>query len=82
MDFILVSTDQKEYAKSKAASYANANKMVVLIDEEKIEKMASDENYRKQYEGIIANAASGLSQLGKQLSATGAKVKRIWYAGQ
>ena len=75
MDFILVSADQKEYAKSKAASYANANKMVVLIDEEKIEKMASDENYRKQYEGIIANAASGLSQLGKQLSATGAKVK-------
>ena len=61
MDFILVSADQKEQAKSQAGSYANANKMVVLIDEEKIEKMAEDENYRKQYEGIIANAATGLS---------------------
>lgn len=75
MDFILVSKDQKEYAKSQAASYANANKMVVLIDEEKIERMATDENYRKQYEGIIANAASGLSQLSTKLSSTGANVK-------
>ncbi len=75
MDFILVSKDQKEYAKSQAASYANANKMVVLIDEEKIERMATDEKYRKQYEGIIANAASGLSQLSTKLSSTGANVK-------
>lgn len=75
MDFILVSKDQKEYAKSQAASYANANKMVVLIDEEKIERMATDEKYRRQYEGIIANAASGLSQLSTKLSSTGANVK-------
>lgn len=75
MDFILVSNDQKEKAKAQAASYANANKMVVLIDEEKIEKMATDENFRKQYEGIIANAASGMSQLASKLSSTGANVK-------
>lgn len=75
MDFILVSTDQKEQAKAQAASYANANKMVVLIDEEKIEKMAEDENFRKQYEGIIANAASGMAQLGSSLNSTGATVK-------
>ena len=37
--------------------------------------MAEDENYRKQYEGIIANAASGLSQLGQSIAATGANVK-------
>lgn len=75
MDFILVSKDKKEVAKAQAASYANANKMVVLIDEEKIERMAEDENYRRQYEGIIAGAASGMSQLGTQISATGATVK-------
>lgn len=75
MDFILVSSDRKEFAKAQAASYANANKMVVLIDEEKIEKMAADENYRRQYESIIANAAGGLSQLSTKLSATGANVK-------
>ncbi len=56
MNFILVSEDQKENAKANAAGYANSNNMVVLIDEDKIERMASDENYRKQYEGIIANA--------------------------
>ncbi len=75
MDFILVSRDQKETAKAQAGSYANANKMVVLIDEDKIERMAQDETYRKQYEGIIANAASGISQLGSKLSSTGANVK-------
>lgn len=68
MEFILVSRDQKAFAQSQAASYANPAKMVVLIDEDKIERMAQDENYRKQYEGIIANAASGMSQLAKSLS--------------
>lgn len=68
MEFILVSRDQKAFAQSQAASYANPAKMVVLIDEDKIERMAQDESYRKQYEGIIANAASGMSQLAKSLS--------------
>ena len=75
MNFILVSEDMKQQAKANASSYANANNMVVLIDEDKIERMAEDENYRKQYEGIIANAASGLSQLGNSIAATGANVK-------
>ena len=75
MNFILVSEDMKEQAKTNAAGYANENKMVVLIDEDKIERMAEDENYRKQYEAIIANAASGMSQLGSSIAATGASVK-------
>jgi len=75
MNFILVSEDMKKQAKANAAGYANANKMVVLIDEDKIERMAEDENYRKQYEAIIANAASGMSQLGSSIASTGASVK-------
>lgn len=75
MDFILVSRDQKEQAQAQAGKYANPNKMVVLIDEDKIERMAEDEQYRKQYEGIIANAATGLSQMKSQLSNSGANVK-------
>lgn len=75
MDFILVSADQKEAAKARAASFANPNKMVVLIDEDKIERMAEDENFRKQYEGIIRNGASSLSQMAKKITASGAKVK-------
>lgn len=68
MDFILVSKDMKEQAQAQAGRYANANKMVVLIDEEKIERMAEDEEFRKKYEGIISNAASGLSQLKSSFS--------------
>lgn len=71
MDFILVSKDQKANAQANAARYANPNKTVVLIDEEKIERMATDENYRKQYEGIIKNAASGLSELKSKMEAGG-----------
>ena len=37
--------------------------------------MAEDENYRKQYEAIIANAASGISQLKSSLQSSGANVK-------
>ena len=70
MDFILVSKEQKANAQANAASYANGNKMVVLIDEEKIERMATDENYRKQYEGIIKNAASGLGQFTRNYTQT------------
>ena len=75
MDFVLVSKDMKEMAKSQAGSYANPTKTVVLIDEEKIEKMAADENYRKQYEQIISNASSGMAQLKTSIQSSGAKVK-------
>jgi hypothetical protein len=71
MDFILVSSDQKATAQANAASYANSSKMVVLIDEEKVERMATDENFRNQYEGIISNAASGLSQLKTSIQNSG-----------
>ena len=50
LDFILVSKDQKEYAKANASKYSNPNKMVVLIDEEKIEPKSVDDDYSKQYE--------------------------------
>ena len=65
MDFILVSADQKEAAKAQAGSYANPVKTVVLIDDEKLEKMAEDETFRAQYEGIIRSASSQLNQLKK-----------------
>ena len=75
MDFVLVSEDKKEFAKANASNFANASKMVVLIDEEKLERMATDEEYRKKYEGIISNATSGVSQLKKSLENSGAAVK-------
>ncbi len=63
MDFVLVSKDMKDYAKANASSFGNANRMVVLIDEEKIEKMATDENFRAKYEGLIERAQSQMPQL-------------------
>lgn len=68
MEFILVSEDMKDVAKAQAGSYANPNKMVVLIDEEKVERMAVDEQYRKQYESIISNAGRQMPMLQKSLS--------------
>jgi hypothetical protein len=71
MDFILVSADQKANAQANASSYANSSKMVVLIDEDKVERMATDESYRKQYEAIISNASTGLSQLKSSIASSG-----------
>lgn len=63
MDFILVSSDMKDAAKQNASRYANPNKMVVLIDEEKIEKMATDEKFRSQYEGLISMAQTNMASM-------------------
>ena len=67
MDFILVSKDMKEMAKANAGNFANPHKMVVLIDEEKIERMAVDEEYRKQYESVIASAQKKLPEMQQAL---------------
>ena len=74
-DFILVSRDQKENAQANAAKYANNSKTVVLIDEDKIEKMATDENYRKKYENILSGASTQLQQLKTSMEKSGTDVK-------
>ena len=74
-DFILVSREEKENAKANAAKYANNLKTVVLIDEDKIKKMATDEKYRKQYEGILSGASAQLQQLKASMEKSGANVK-------
>lgn len=75
MDFILVSNDMKAIAKAQAGRYANPNKLVVLIDEEKIEKMAEDEKFRNQYENVIRSAGVKLPQLKKSLGSNASSVK-------
>ena len=64
-DFILVSKEEKANAEANAAQYANKNKTVVLIDEEKIEKMATDSEYRKKYENNLSGAQAQIDQLAK-----------------
>ena len=75
MEFILVSEDMKAQTQAQASQYANPGRMVVLIDTDKVERMAEDENYRKQYESIISNAALKMSMSGKGFGAAGSHVK-------
>ncbi|MBO4456986.1 MAG: hypothetical protein J5802_04650 [Butyrivibrio sp.] len=77
MEFIVVSKDMKAQVQQNAAAYGNANKMVVLIDEEKLERMATDETFRKKYEGIIASSQSKMMQAKMGLSGSGASVKNF-----
>lgn len=75
MDFILVSRDMKDKAQAQAAGFANPHKMVVLIDEDKVERMATDETYRKKYEAIISGAANQMAAMKTKLQSTGANVQ-------
>ena len=75
MNFVLVASDKKQEAEMMKGSFANANNLTVLIDTDKIERMATDEKFRAKYEAILDNAKSGLSQMKAQLGSTGASVK-------
>ncbi|MCR5792623.1 MAG: DUF6033 family protein [Lachnospiraceae bacterium] len=75
MEFIAVSNDMKAKVQQNIAAYGNATKMVVLIDEEKLERMAEDESYRKKYEGIIAMAQGKLEEAKNSLTSSGASVR-------
>lgn len=76
-DFILVSSAEKENARANAGKYANSIKTVVLIDEEKIERMATDENYRKQYEAILSGASNQIDQIKAAAQSAGATLNGI-----
>lgn len=77
MDFILVSSDKKAEVEANAAKYAGNSSLVVLIDEEKIEKMAEDESYRKKYEGIISGATAKFAQMKSNLGSNADCVKTL-----
>ena len=77
MDFILVSKDQKAAVQANVSKYGNAKKPVVLIDDEKLERMATDKDFREKYEGIIAMAQNQLSSMKNELSSSGAAIKNF-----
>lgn len=76
-DFILVSSDEKENARANAGKYANSYKTVVLIDEEKIERMATDEKFRKQYEAILSGAGKQIDQIKSAAQNAGATLNGV-----
>lgn len=77
MEFIAVSKDMKSQVQANVAAYGNAHKQVVLIDDEKIEKMATDESFRKKYEGIIAMSELQLQNAKNSLTSSGASIKNF-----
>ena len=77
MDFILVSSDKKEEVQANASKYAGNSSLVVLIDEDKIEKMAEDEAYREKYEGILRGATTQMNQMKQSLGKNAGSVKTI-----
>lgn len=67
MDFILVSPEAKAEAEAKKGTYLSSKELLVLIDSDKIEKMATDENYRRKYESILDGAMVQAQQMKKDL---------------
>ena len=80
MDFILVSKNMKSQVAANAVSYGNAMKPVVVIDEEKLERMATDESFRKKYEGTIAMSQTKLQEAKNSLVSSGANVNNFGMA--
>ena len=62
MEFIAVSKDMKAQVQQNAASYGNANKMVVLIDEEKLLSVSSD-GRNAAAKGIIGKICSAIDEM-------------------
>lgn len=67
LSFVLVASDRKQEAEAMKNSFATPNGMTVLIDTDKIERMARDEKYRAQIESKIQYAASGMSQMAQSV---------------
>lgn len=68
MDFVLVDKDKIDEAKQNMAQFGSTKGLTVLVDTEKIERMAEDEDFRKKYETILDNAQNQLPSMLEKLS--------------
>ena len=68
LNFVLVASDKKQEAEMMKGSFATGNGLTVLIDTDKIERMATDEKYAKQIESVLSNASTQLNTLKTSLS--------------
>jgi len=57
--------------------YQSSKELIVLIDSDKIEKMAEDEAYREKYESILSGATAQIAQMKSSLGANGESVSSI-----
>lgn len=80
MDFVLVSSDKMEEVKKNAQFFGRKDKTVVLIDEEKVERMAEDKDFRQKYESIIDTAHKKLPEIKNALDQMGINAKNYGFS--
>lgn len=73
MDFFVASYDSDEEAQAYLGR--GTKEYSVLIDPETLEKMASDDDVRKQYEDVLSGAGDKLAQLKEELGEDADQVK-------
>ena len=71
LNFVLVSSAEKNSALAQATRFNNGYQITTVIDDEKIEKMATDPEYRKQMEEYIDNAVKKMNFLQNSLESEG-----------
>ena len=67
--------DMKEEAEANAGKYGSNKSLIVLIDDEKIEKMAEDAQYREKYEKVLRGATTQFAQMKQDLGSNADNVK-------
>ncbi len=75
MEFVLVDKENLDKAKEYASSLVSNKSMIVLISEDEVEQMATNETVRTQNEKLIEDAKAQMPDLLNQLKESGAEVK-------
>lgn len=75
VEFVLVDDAHTENAKELASNYNSNKSMIVLISEDEVEQMATDEATRTQNEKLIEDAKAAMPDLMKQMKEAGVEVK-------
>ena len=74
MEFVVVSDDQIETAKSQASNIASDKSMIVIISESELEEMAVNEETRTKNEKLIEDAKAQMPDMLEKLKSSGAEV--------
>lgn len=75
VEFVLVSNDKTDVAKEYASNLVSDKSMIVLISEDEVEQMATDENVRTQNEKLIEDAKAQMPDLLEKMKESGVNAK-------
>lgn len=75
VEFVLVENGKIDEAKNYTSNFISDKSMIVLISEDEVEQMATDENVRTQNEQLIDDAKAQMPDLLEQLKESGVNVK-------